>query len=384
MIRLLVALCAGTLIAADGVAPVPATIPRHIAAWTIPLRTLELSPEVTGRIASITVEAGSRIPDGPAPVVVLDPELADLAVRQAAAAVEQARALAEQQRQAVIAAEATVQARTADGQRRNAERLQAERDLTRAETLSAEHRLSDQERDRATLAVAQAARAEQSAAADLAAAIAAKAQAAAAAVAVAAQVSEAEIRLATAQAQRARHELRAPAGWVVVERMLEPGAMVSAGSPVLRLADVNALLLQLRLDEAEIAVLRANAAAGTLMVRFANAAPVAATVRRIDVRYDVASRKRLVELVIPGTAAPEPSGGLACEVDLAVPDPVGGLAVPAALVQWRIEQPWVHLADGGETPVLVLRRAEDTVVIAPGSLPPGATLLPFPASAPAR
>jgi hypothetical protein len=113
-------------------------------------------------------------------------------------------------------------------------------------------------------------------------------------------------------------------------------------------------------------------------VRFPAGAAATAAVRRIDVTYDPASRKRLVELVLPGDAAPEASGGLQAELVLAVPDPAGGLAVPAECVQWRIEQPWVRLADGGERPVQVLRRAGGRVVLAPRTLPADGRLLPFP------
>lgn len=377
MIRLLPLVCVGMLAGADGYTPSPAHIERRLTAWTTPVSTLDLAPEVGGRLVSLAVEAGDRTPAAKA-LAGLDPELADLSVRQAQAALAQSQA--EQQRQALVSAQATLAARSADRARRASERVQAQRDRERFDGLWAERRISEQERDRAALFADTALQAEQAAVADHAAAVAASSQTESAIQGALAQIAVAESQLATARAQRTRHDLAAPVGWVVVARLQEPGAMVAAGTPVLRLADVSRLLLTLRLDEAELADLRRRAGAGALAVRFTGGATAAATLRRVDVQYDVVSRKRLVELVIPGNAAPEASGGLAVEVVLAVPDPAGGVTVPAALVQWRIEQPWVRLAEGGERPVVVLRRTPDAVVVAPQSLPAEARLMPFPAA----
>jgi multidrug efflux pump subunit AcrA (membrane-fusion protein) len=361
MIRLLPFLCLASLAAAEGIAPEPARIERRIALWTAPVATLDLAPEVAGRLAALLPQPGEALPPGP--VVRIDPELADLAVVQAEAAVAQAAA-------ELAAAAATRTAREADLRRSADGRAQAERERARFARLRDEQRVSETELDRVGLAAAQAAQAEQAAAADAAAAEASH-------TAAAARQRTAEAQLATARAQRARHDLAGPAGWIVLARLHEPGAMVAAGIPVLRLADTSRLLLAARLDEAELADLRRLAAAGGVPVRFIGGGAATAAVRRIDVTYDPASRKRLVELVLPGEAAPEASGGLQAELVLAVPDPAGGVTVPASCVQWRIEQPWVRLADGGERPVQVLRRDGGRIVLAAATLPAGARLLPF-------
>ncbi|MFM2089709.1 MAG: hypothetical protein RLZZ127_198 [Planctomycetota bacterium] len=350
------------LAAAEGIAPEPAMIERRIAVWTAPIRTLDLAPEVSGRLVELRLQPGQAADGGIA--IRLDPELADLAIAQAEADLAQAEAQAASARQSVAA-------RRSDLVRRADERAQAGRERDRYARLRDEQRVSEQEADRVSLAATQAAQAEEAAAADLAAAAAALA---------AAEAGEraAGVRLATARAQRARHDLAAPAGWTVLERLHEPGALVTAGTPVLRLADTGRLLVAARLDESELADLRRRFAAGSLDLRFAGGATAAAALRRVDVQYDPASRKRLVELVVDGAAAPEASGGLQADLVLAVPDPAGGLAVPAACVQWRIEQPWVRLADGGDRPVQILRRDGDRIILAPRSLPADARVVAFP------
>ena len=362
MMRFLPLVLVAGLSAADGIAPEPAVIERRVTLWTAPVSTLDLAPEVAGRLVAVVPQPGDALPEGT--VVSLDPELADLAVAQAEAAQAQARA-------ELAAAAAGRAARQADLRRSVAGRAQADRERERFTLLRDEQRVSETELDRVGVAAAQAAQSEQAAAADAAAAEATP-------QAAEARQRTADTQFATARAQRARHDLAGPAGWIVLARLQEPGAMLAAGTPVLRLADVSRLVLAARLDEAELTDLRRRAADGGIAVGFPGAAPATAAIRRIDVTYDPASRKRLVELVIPGTAAPEASGGLQADLRLTVPDPAGGVAVPAACVQWRIEQPWVRLADGGERPVQVLRRDGTRIVLAPGTLPADARLVPFP------
>lgn len=319
----------------------PAPVIRVLAGWTEPQRTLDLMPEVPGRVAQVLVEEGHPVTTSP--VVVLETDLADLAVTSAEAALAQAQA------QEVAAA--------SDAARAEGDRAQARRDWQRAQNLGAT--ISEQERDAAALA-------DQRTTHDAAAA-AARRQAAAAAV------GQATAAFKTAQAQRARHEIGAPTGWIVTRRQVHPGAQVGTGTLLLSLADTSALVIRLRCDEAEVAALRAAGAA--IPVRFAGGVTASATLRRIEVGFDPVSKKRLVELALPGSAAPEASGGLAVEVPVAVADPSGGLRIPANLVAWTLEQPTVRLEDGRRLPVLVLRREADAVIVSPTGLPADARLI---------
>lgn len=319
----------------------PAVMARRVTAYTAPIRLLDLAAEDAGRIAAVLVQPGERVPAGNTAIVRLDAELADLAV---------------------AAAEAGLVARRREADWHAQDKVHAERDAERADKLFGEGRLAEQARD---AALRERDRARGVAAAD------------------AGVLAAAEADLATAKSHRARRDLHAPAGWVVVERLREPGAMVASGEAILRLADVSELVVQVRLDEAELTALRAQAEAKALTLRFAGRSEaVPARIRRVDVTYDPASRKRLVELAVAGDAAPEASGGLAAEFELAVPDPSGGVLVPLTLVEWRLERPILRDSDGREFAVVPLRRTADALVVPASELPAGVKLVAKPEPVP--
>ena len=336
---LIVVVCLG---AEDGYDPSahPARVQRRIAAYTAPIRTLDLAAETTGRLLAVALQPGERVPAGDQPVAQLDDQLAALAV---------------------VGAEAVLDARRREAESHERDRVHAEREGERAERLFNEGRLAEQARD-SVLRERDRARGLVAIDAGLIAAAAA------------------EVRAASAR--RDRHALRAPAGWVVVERLREPGALVAVGEPILRLVDVSELVAQVRLDETEVAALRAAAVDGSLSVRFAGAemAVVPARIRRIDLTFDPASRKRLAELVIPGTAAPEASGGLAVELTLTIPDR-NGFEIPLTLVAWRLERPLLRTAAGVDLPVVALRRTPSAIIVAAEAIPAGTRLVVHPPAA---
>jgi hypothetical protein len=345
----LLATLASVTAAAEGYDPSahPAQVVRRMTAYTEPIRTLDLAPEPGGRIADITVDVGHAIPADGGPVVRLDAVFADLAVAQAEAA--------------HAAATAAVHARRLDAERHRAELDFAEREFKRFDSLATDGRASEQTRDargldreRARIAVAGDASAIAAAEADLAAA---------------------EARSGDARERRARHDMVAPAGWIVTERLREIGALVAPGEPVLRLADVGTLVLAFRLDEPEVAAVRRLHTNGALSLRFAQAEAVPASLRRVDVTFDAVSRKRLVELTVAGEALREASGGLSAELELTVDDP-GAVTIPIHLVQWRFERAILKDQDGREHVVSPLRRTDTTVIIAPSALPAGIRLVP--------
>lgn len=342
MIRPALALLLASLLvqAEEGFDPAahPARVQRRIIAYTAPIRTLDLAAETPGRLAAVALQPGERVPAGDQPVARLDDQLAALAV---------------------AGAEAALAARRSEAEAQGRDRAHAEREAERAERLFAEGRLAEQTRD---------------------AVLRERDRARGAAAVGAALVAAAETDLATAVARRERHALRAPAGWVVVDRLREPGAMVAAGEAILRLVDVSELIAAMRLDEAEVAALRAAEADGSLAVRFAGAGEAApARIRRIDVTFDPASRKRLAELVVAGSAAPEASGGLAVELVLGVPDP-DGVEIPLGLVAWRLERPLLRTAAGADLPVVALRRTPASIIVAADAIPPGTRLVAPPSA----
>lgn len=332
----------------------PAEIVNRVHGVTRPARSLELASEVAGRVVELPLAEGAVVPDagdGWSPALRIDDGLV---------AAERAAAVA-----AVAEAEAAVA--TARGElaiaRREADHLAAE--LTRTETLVADERLSRRELDRARFEAERAQLTVEAGAARLAAAAAA--------------VDSAAAGLAQVDERRARHTVHAPAGWVVAERLVEPGAVVQPGSPLLRLHDVSTLEIALRLDEAEIAALGAGASVTLRFPAFDTSAEARLT--RIDLGFDPASRKRLVLLRLAGEDAPVASGGLVAVVELRVPLAVGAVLVPSGFLVRGRERSYVELADGSRRAVVPLREHDGMVVLAADALEPD-TVLHRPTGAP--
>jgi len=324
----------------------PAVIERRMTAYTEPIRVLDLAPEPGGRIAALGVDVGDVVATtSDTPAIRLDPVLADLAVTQAQAS--------------VTAAQAQVSTRKLDEERHQTELTYAEREFDRFDRLAEDGRASAQIRDAREL---DRSRARSMVASDAGARAVAEAE-----------LAVANARLAEAQEHRRRHDLRAPAGWIVTQRLREVGAMVAPGEAVLRLADVSELVLAFRFDEAEVAAVRQADQTETLNVTIAQRT-IPARLRRVDVTFDPLSRKRLTELVVDGAALAEASGGLVADVRLSVADP-GHLLIPNALVLWRFERAVLKDQSGTEHVLSPLRRLPHAIVISRESLPAGTLLI---------
>ncbi len=170
----------------------------------------DLAAELPARVESIAVELGDRVEVEQA-LVELDTELLDRERRRA-------RAQARADRAAAKGAEA----------RRDA----ARRELARGEALSREAVVSEAELDGLRSTVEEA-------------------EAAAAAARARAESARAEAALLDAQIGHAT--IRAPFTGVVARRMVDPGAYVSTGTPVLRLVRAGALRIEFKIPESDIA-----------------------------------------------------------------------------------------------------------------------------------
>ncbi len=323
----------------------PAVIERRMTAYTEPIRVLDLAPEPGGRIATLGVEVGETVTDNTTPAIQLDPVLADIAVTQAEAG--------------VAAAQAAVSIRKLEAERHQTELAFAEREFDRFERLAEDGRASAQIRDAREL---DRSRARSMVASDTGALAAAEAE-----------LTIANARVTEAQEYRRRHDLNAPAGWIVTQRLREVGAMVAPGEPVLRLADVSELLLAFRFDEAEVAAVRQADQTKSLTVSIAQQI-IPARLRRVDITFDAVSRKRLTELVVSSAALVEASGGLVADLRLSVSDP-GHLLIPNSLVSWRFERAVLKDQSGTEYVLSPLRRLPEAIIISRDALPAGTLLV---------
>lgn len=324
----------------------PASIERGITGFTRPRRVVVVAAEVSGRVTGVALEVGQRVTDGQAKALVtIDDTQALIARDQAQAALtaaEQAAAAAALAEQSAEA-EAALRARTA----------------ARTKNLADQGKLSTEEAD-TTLTTANLARI-------------ATERAKVATSQAATAVAQAKLDLARTNDHLARHQVPAPAGWLVSARLVEPGTLVAAGTPLLRVVDTTTLVVDLHLSVEEFAALRA---APTVRLQFPRHAGRAAdaTLARFDPDFDPVTRKRRVEIDLAGDAAPEAIGGLEAVVTLRMPDPSGALLVPWSYL--GAASPRVRLGGGGERSVTVVRRDGDHAVILPGVLPADAILVP--------
>ncbi|OQX09401.1 MAG: hypothetical protein BWK76_22230 [Desulfobulbaceae bacterium A2] len=162
-----------------------------------------------------------------------------------------------------------------------------------------------------------------------------------------------------------RHQVPAPAGWLVLERLVEPGAWVSPGQSLARVGDFSALVVPLTVTEAEKEALTAREDIA-LLFPDANRQGTG-RLERISPDFDPASRKTRVEVQLsPTTMAelPQRRGGLRVQLHLQLADPSGAVLLPAAAVSERHEEFWLTRASLEKSSVRVM-------VLGPAAVPAG-------------
>tara|TARA_Y100001933_G_scaffold210991_1_gene215544 strand:+ start:1448 stop:2257 length:810 start_codon:yes stop_codon:yes gene_type:complete len=204
--------------------------------------TVVISSEYPGRIASISVAEGDAVAAGDTLVQLVAEEL-EARVRQA--------------EQGVIATVHELEAARAQNE-------QARRDAERFRDLHADGTATQREAEQA----------------ELARAVAEEKQTAAMA-----QLRRAEEMLVEVSAMRDDLTLTAPSNGVVTNRLHEPGAVVSAGAPILTVVDLDALFLKVYVPENQIGKLRRGLPARIYTDAFPEQ-PFTATVRSIASRAE--------------------------------------------------------------------------------------------------
>ena len=166
----------------------------------------------------------------------------------------------------------------------------------------------------------------------------------------------------------ARTRIRAPAGWLVTARTVEPGQWVGEGEVVGAAADFSALLVPFALTPEQYAALSAAGedigdGAGGLQLRLLDldrdkARQVPASVYRVNPGFDPDTRKVLVDLRIDAEVQPK-RGGLRVGLSLALPERTGAVLLPATAVEERYEEYWLTREDGTRVQVMRLGDAGD-------------------------
>lgn len=165
------------------------------------------------------------------------------------------------------------------------------------------------------------------------------------------QLRALQVQEKTLRERLARHLIKAPVGWLVMERLVEPGQWVAAGAAVGRVGDFRTLLVPLALTPAEYQVLRQ---AKELSLKIpATGQTVSASIYRVSPAFDPATRKIKLDLAISKGLALW-RGGLRAMLTLDMPDPAGAVLLPAAAVGERYQEHWLIRADGSKVRVVVL------------------------------
>ncbi|OEU71127.1 MAG: hypothetical protein BA874_13660 [Desulfuromonadales bacterium C00003068] len=287
--------------------------------------TATLASEVTGRVQSVRYDVGDTLSSEA--LLQIDPTFINLELQEIAVALQQNNI---QQQQAVL--------RTA----------WLQREFERRQTLVGQGRVSrvafeeiEQQRDQSQLEQQQLVQ----------------------------QQRQLHVKQQTAQERQHRHQPHAPQGWIVSERLVEPGEQVKVGDPLFNVQDFSRLLVPLALSHQQLTALQQQQQA-TL-----NGQNIHYQVYSVSPAFDERTRKIQVELEVLDYSD-QYREGLLFKVPLTLPQL--GLMVPQSAVSNRYGRPQVQRADNQELiTIQILDRQGDWIKIAPNNkLEDGTRLVP--------
>jgi len=329
----------------------PAISMRVFSAYSRPNRVLSISSETPQRVTRVHFEEGDLIPGLPGSMVVaieLDAAVEKQLLTSARIAIEISKS--DETRSALQISNAETASRIAS------------RELVRVKDLHSKGDASDSDLDRVVLA-------DEDARVVLEMARLSRMDAAAAVRAASSEVAVIEARID-------KLILRAPSGWRVEQRMVEPGQGAAPGKPLMIFADLSSFEIEIPMSEEEVTVL----GKGPLKIeRVSTRDPIEGIVEFVGAIPDPITHRRRVVIRIPAEELdlepPETGGGIEIQVTIEVPDDSGGVKIPHRFLSRRLEQ-WVVTTEAGNIHVVTPVRS-DTVgwIVLPGNLPPSAVLV---------
>lgn len=178
--------------------------------------------------------------------------------------------------------------------------------------------------------------------------------------------------------QLSRHTLKAPAGWKVTARHIEPGEWVNVGDKVAELGRYDVLLVPFALGSGEYRALKEMGAELTLRLPDLDMT-VKAHLERVSPGFDPETRKINADLQIDSGDF-EFRGGLRTELTLKLPDPGGSVLVPKSALIKAYEEHFLMTPDGKRVRVVLLGSGgNETRRVTSPDVRPGDTFLKFPA-----
>ncbi|MCD6293201.1 MAG: efflux RND transporter periplasmic adaptor subunit [Deltaproteobacteria bacterium] len=173
-------------------------------------------------------------------------------------------------------------------------------------------------------------------------------------------LAELKVKAAVLRERRSRCQIKAPAGWYLLERKIEPGEWLTRGQIVGRVADYQTLLVPFSLTMAQYEWLKKESESLFLRLPAATAGQaqlkVPAHLLHVSPAFDQKSRKIKVELEIT-SGLPEMRGGIMLELAVKLPEPGGVVALPATAVAERYGAFWLVRENGEEVKVVKLGQA---------------------------
>ncbi len=329
----------------------PSISVRTFSAYSRPARVVALAAESPCRVDKVLFAEGDRVPGKPGEMVsavLLDAAVEKEMHTSAEIALEISKNAESRASLSIVRTETAAQL--------------ASKDLERMRELHVRGDASESDLDRALLADENARVALELARVSLLDARAA--------------VRAATSEVAIIAAQIDRLTLRAPAGWRVEQRLVEPGAGVSPGAPLMVLADLSSFEIEIPMAEEEIQVLGLQP---VKIERVSNRSRVSGMVDFVGAVPDPLTRRRRVIIRIPAeefTLEPlETGGGIELQISIDVPDISGGVRVPHRFLGRRLEQWIVKTSDGKVHVVTPIRSDDDGWVVLPGDLPSSAVII---------
>lgn len=149
-----------------------------------------------------------------------------------------------------------------------------------------------------------------------------------------------------------RHTVKATPGWQVINRLVEPGEWVTAGTPLADVGDYRVLTVPFAVSQGEYLWLQKNRNNLNLHLPELNTS-VKAQLKHVSPGFDPVTRKMNIELSITSPLK-EKRGGIRAELTIDLPDPSGTILVPSTAINSRYEASWLTTAAGDKIKVMVL------------------------------
>jgi RND family efflux transporter MFP subunit len=157
-----------------------------------------------------------------------------------------------------------------------------------------------------------------------------------------------------------RHTIKAPPGWLILERHVEPGQWVAGGRILAKAGDYRTLIVPLAVTPSQLRSLQREKSIPLHLP--GERIDGRASLYRISPGFDPVTRKIKIEILLDPQTYDTLSlkqGGVRVEVPVQIPDPMHGLLVPERAVVERYEESWLTRENGEQVQIIVLGPAND-------------------------